>query len=83
MVMKNEECLFNISKNILIPFKEHQIKLPGSRFKESKLNTSPYMLQNLSVKFDTILEGKYQAYPHAMWFFHGKLAVKFHIQIQS
>lgn len=75
MVMQNEECLFNISQNILILFKEHQIKLPGSRFKASKLNTSPYMLQNLSGKFVTILEGKYQAYPHTIEFSHGKLAV--------
>lgn len=75
MVMKNGDCLFNISQNILIIFKENQTKLPGRRFKASKSNTSPYMLQNFSVKFVTILEGKYQAYPHPIQFSHGKLAV--------
>lgn len=36
MGLMNEECLFSISRNILILFKEHQIKLPGSKFKANK-----------------------------------------------
>lgn len=36
MVIMNEEYLFSVSHNTLVLFKEHQVELPGNRFKTNK-----------------------------------------------
>lgn len=82
MVIMNEECLFSVSHNTLVLFKEHQMELPGNRFKVNKWNTFHYMLQSCLRKLLSDRK-KNTRRTHIIQFSHGKLVISCNIKAKS